>query len=294
MFCLESNNFQLELQVVPVDALLQHEETISEPLRKLTLALKNQVHLHNPIIIDENNIVLDGNHRAFAFKKLNFKHIAACRINYFHKETKLRYWYRHFTNAPRLSLIKATVEKLKGEWLTVADKGALQKALEQEYLCCGVQRGDFFALIRFHEDMVSDAVTAYEILNRIQGELLREGSTLEYIPCNAIHDTDFCKGLDKNEVVLWTPRITKEMVIDAAKRLQLFTPKATRHLIPARPLNINVPTEWFKEDVSLEEINLRFRNHLQGKSIQRFGSGQVVQGRYYEEELFVFFDKEKS
>jgi len=291
MFYLESENFQLELQVVPVESLLQHEETISEPVKKLTLALKNQAHQNNPIIIDKNNVVLDGNHRALVFKELKFKHIAACRINYFHKKTKLRYWYRRLANSPRLNLVKRLVEELKGDWQEVANKDSLQKALEENRLCCGVQRGDFFASVRFHDDLVSDAVSAYGIFNQIQEKLVGEGSTLEYIPCSYVHEADFCAGLDQNEVVLWSPRITKEMVIDAARRQKLFTPKATRHLIPARPLNVNVPTEWCKEDISLEEINLRFAAHLQHKKIQHLGPGQIVHGRYYEEELFVFFEK---
>lgn len=292
MFFLESKNFQLELEVVPVDALLLHEETISGPARKLTLALKNQAHLHNPIIIDENNVVLDGNHRAFVFKELRFRHIAVCRINYFHEKTKLRYWYRRLTNAPRLNLIKRAVKELEGDWRELADKDSLQKALEEDRLCCGIQQGDFFVLVRFHDDVVNDAVSAYGIFNRIQEKLVGEGSTLEYIPCNYVHEADFCSELDQDDVVLWSPRITKEMVRDAARRQKLFTPKATRHLIPARPLNVNVPTEWFREDISLEEINLRFVAHLQHKKIQHLGPGQIVHGRYYEEELFVFFEKE--
>ena len=293
MFCLESEKFQLELQVVPVDSLLQHEETISGLVRRLTLELKNQAHLHNPIIIDENNVVLDGNHRIFVFKELKLKYIAVCRINYFHKKTMLRYWYRRLTDSPRLSLIKSAVEELKGDWQEVADKDSLERALEENRLCCGIQRGDFFASVRFHNDVVNDAVSAYGIFNKIQEKLVGEGSTLEYIPCNYVHEPDFCAGLNENEVVLWTPRITKEMVTDAAKRQKLFAPKTTRHLIPARPLNVNVPTQWFKEDISLEEINLRFAAHLQHKKIQRLGPGQIVHGRYYEEELFVFFE-EKS
>lgn len=290
MFQLESENFKLELQVVPVDALLQHEETISGPVRKLILALKNQAHLHNPIIIDENNIVLDGNHRAFAFKKLNFRHIAVCRINYFHEKTKLRYWYRRLTNSPRLNRIKGAVEALNGDWREVSDRDSLQKALEENRLCCGIQQGDFFASVRFHDDAVNDAVSAYGIFNQIQEKLVREGAKLEYVPCNHVHEADFCAGFNLNEVVLWSPRITKEMVVDAARQQKIFTPKATRHLIPARPLNVNVPTEWFKEDILLEDINLRFKSHLARKKIQHFGPGQIVHGRYYEEELFVFFD----
>ncbi len=290
MFYLESENFQLALQVVPVASLLQHEETISGPSSKLTLALKNQAHLHNPIIIDENNVVLDGNHRASVFKALKLKHIAACRINYFHKKTKLRYWYRHLKNTPRLNLIKGVVAELKGDWQEVAGRDSLQKVLEENCLCCGVQRGDLFASVRFHDDLVKDAVSAYGIFNQIQEKLVGEGSMLEYIPCNYVHDAVFCAGLDQNEVVLWSPRITKKMVIDAAKEQKLFTPKATRHLIPARPLNVDVPTEWFKENISLEEINERFSAHLERKKIQHLGPGQIVHGRYYEEELFVFFD----
>jgi len=291
MFCLESENFQLELQVVPVDSLLQHEETISGPVRKLTLALKNQAHLHNPIIIDENNIVLDGNHRALVFKRLEYKHIAVCRINYFHEKTKLRYWFRRLANPPRLNLIKSAVVELKGNWQEVEDKDSLQRALEKDRLCCGIQKGDFFASVRFHNDVANDAVSVYGILNQIQEKLVGEGSTLEYIPCNSVHKADFCAGLDQTEVVFWTPRISKEMVTDAARQQKLFAPKTTRHLIPARPLNINVPTKWFREDISLEEINDRFAAHLQHKKIQRLGPGQIVSGRYYEEELFVFFDK---
>ena len=291
MFYLESRNFRLELRVVPVDALLQHEETISGPVRKLTLALKNQAHLHDPIIIDANHVVLDGNHRAFVFKALQFKHIAACKINYFHEETKLRYWYRRLTNAPELRLIKDLIEAMNGRWQARAHKDSLQEALGENPFCCGIQRGGFFASIRFPGDVVHDAVSAYEIFDRIQEKLVGEGAALEYIPCNHVHEADFRAGLDPNEVVLWSPRITKEMVVEAARRKKIFTPKATRHLIPARPLNVNVPTQWFREDVSLEEINLRFAQHLKRKQIRHLGPGQIVNGRYYEEELFVFLEK---
>jgi len=62
-------------------------------------------------------------------------------------------------------------------------------------------------------------------------------------------------------------------------------------LIPARPLNVNIPTPWFKENITLEEINRRFARFLQAKGMRRLSPGQVIDGRFYEEELFVFFDK---
>ena len=103
--------------------------------------------------------------------------------------------------------------------------------------------------------------------------------------------TRFCNELEDDEMIIWTPQITKEMVVDAAKKEKLFAPKATRHLIPARPLNVSVPTYWFKENISLEEINRKVSGFLKSKDLRRFGPGQIIDGRYYEEELFVFFDK---
>ena len=81
------------------------------------------------------------------------------------------------------------------------------------------------------------------------------------------------------------------MVVEAASRGKLFAPRTTRHIIHPRPLNVNVPSYWFKENISLEEINRRFSKFLEGKHICRFGPGQVINGRYYGEEVCIFYDK---
>ncbi|MFO8165233.1 MAG: hypothetical protein ACQEQO_10330 [Thermodesulfobacteriota bacterium] len=81
------------------------------------------------------------------------------------------------------------------------------------------------------------------------------------------------------------------MVVDAAKKGKIFSPRTTRHLIPSRPININVPSCWFKKNISLEEINKKFSTFLEGKHRKRFGPGEVIGGRYYGEELFIYFDK---
>ena len=118
-----------------------------------------------------------------------------------------------------------------------------------------------------------------------------KGIELKYIPCQYVNEREFCSELKDEEMVIWTPQISKEMVVDAVKDGKIFPPKTTRHIIPARPLNINVPTYWFKENILLEEINNKFSKFLEMKNLKRFGPCQVVDGRYYEEELFVFFDK---
>ena len=67
MFRIEAENLELILEVVRVGSLLRHEEILPRVADRLILEFKNWASLHNPIIVDENNIVLDGNHRVYAF-----------------------------------------------------------------------------------------------------------------------------------------------------------------------------------------------------------------------------------
>ena len=290
MFCIETGSLKLELEVVRVDSLFQHEEILPHVADKLIFEFKNWTNLQNPVIVDKNYIVLDGNHRVFVFKKLKFKYISVCKVDYFNELTQLRYWFRLLGRIESLESLKQIINDMNGSLREVRDREALRKALENNNLSCGIQQDNFYASISFHEDVVNDAVSAYNALEKIQGELLQNGLKIEYIPCKSVHEGKFCDELKNGEIIIWTPQITKEMVVDAVKKKKRFAPKTTRHLIPARPLNVNVPTYWFKEDISLEEINKRFLKLLERKNLRRFGPGQVVGGRYYEEELFVFFD----
>ena len=290
MFCIETGSLKLELEVVRVDSLFQHEEILPHVANKLIFEFKNWTNLQNPVIVDKNYIVLDGNHRVFVFKQLKFKYISVCKVDYFNELTQLRYWFRLLGRIESLESLKQIINDMNGSFREVSDREALRKALENNNLSCGIQQGNLYASVSFNEKIVSDAVSAYDVLEKIQGKLLQNGMKIEYIPCQSVHESKFCDELKGSEAIIWTPQITKEMVVDAVKKKKRFAPKTTRHLIPARPLNVNVPTYWFKEDISLEEINKKFLKLLERKNLRRFGPGQVVDGRYYEEELFIFFD----
>jgi hypothetical protein len=293
MFCIKTKSLELRLEVIPVESLFQHEDTLPDVVDELLLEFRNWANLQNPIIVDENNIILDGNHRAFVFKELKFKYIPACRINYFHRNVELRYWFRLLENIEAVDLLKQIVEDMNGTLRQLQDRGTLEKTLKNNRFYCGIQQGNFYASIRFNEDLVNNAVSAYAVLAKIQDRLVQEGIKLKYFPCQHMHETKFCSELKECEMVIWTPQITKEMVVAAAKRKRVFAPRTTRHLISPRPLNVNVPLYWFKENISLEEINQRFSQFLASKNLEHFGPGQVIDGRYYGEELLFFFDKKQ-
>jgi len=291
MFSIDTENLRLELEVVPVKSLFIHERILPDIAKQLILEFKNLANLENPVIVDRNGIVLDGNHRTYVFKKLDFKYIPVCRIDYFHRDMQLRYWFRLLGKIKDRDLIGEVVEELGGSLQEVADRESMERMLEEDCYRCGVQQASFFATITFDEDVITDAVSAYDMLEKIQDRITKRGVVLEYIPCQQVYDNQFCEALKDQEIVIWTPHITKEMVVEAARQKRVFAPKSTRHLIPARPLNVNIPTPWFKENITLEEINRRFARFLQAKGMRRLSPGQVIDGRFYEEELFVFFDK---
>ncbi len=289
MFSIEIQKLKLSLEIVPVASLFRHEEVIPQTANKLILEFKNLANLQNPIIVEENHVILDGNHRAYAFKALNLSYIPVCKIDYFNRRTKLRYWFRHLGNLKQIDRLQKVVSDLGGSWHRVADGPALKNILQENCLACGIQHGNTYILVDFPEKTACDALTAYDMIQNIQNELTALDVTLEYIPCNTVLQDQFCVRLKTDEAVLWTPQITKQMVVDTAMMKKVFAPKTTRHVIPARPLNVNVPGHWFKERISLEAINRRFSDFLETKRIRRFNPGMVLDGRYYEEALVVFY-----
>jgi len=291
MYSLTFQGSEIRLEVAPVESLLLHEETLPHLVRTLTLEFKNWANLQNPVIVDENYIVLDGNHRVYVFKQLKFKYISVCKINYFKETIKLRYWFRLLERAKGTELIKNVITDMNGVVQQVTSRETFMKSLEENKLAFGIQQENTFWIGSFPRNTTYDAVSAYAALAAMQGKLLKAGIGLQYIPCQYAHKESFYSRLRNDEIIVWTPHITKDMVTEAASSGKLFAPKTTRHIIHPRPLNVNVPTYWFNEDISLDEINGRFSQFLEGKNIQRFGPGQVINGRYYGEEVCIFYDK---
>lgn len=291
MCSLQSEGSEIRLEVVPVESLLLHEETLPHLVNTLTLEFKNWANLQNPIIVDENHMVLDGNHRTYVFKKLKFKYISVCKIDYSNEKIKLRYWFRLFEGVKGAELIKSVIREMNGVVQQVNSRETFIKGLEENKFAFGIQQENTFWMGSFPRNTTYDAVSAYAALAIMQGKLLKTGIGFQYIPCQYAHEEKFYGRLRNDEIIVWTPHITKEMVTEAASSGKLFAPKTTRHIIQPRPLNVNVPSYWFNEDISLEEINGRFSQFLEGKDIQRFGPGQVINGRYYGEEVCIFYDK---
>jgi hypothetical protein len=86
-------------------------------------------------------------------------------------------------------------------------------------------------------------------------------------------------------VVIFTPRITKKEVVTTAFSGEVFIHKSTRHVIPARPLFLNIPLKWL--NMNLKEANKILDEYLFEKKIRYLPPGQTFD-RLYEEEIYIF------
>jgi hypothetical protein len=124
----------------------------------------------------------------------------------------------------------------------------------------------------------------YDAIKKIELKLRSKGYSISYDTEKSAKETVYSS---KVSAALITPIVSKEEVVKTALAGQVFPPKTTRHVIPARPMFINVPLEWLCDDLSLSEANKRLLKLLSSKKIRHLSSGQVLD-RLYEEELYMF------
>lgn len=91
--------------------------------------------------------------------------------------------------------------------------------------------------------------------------------------------------------VLYPPMIGKERVVEIARMGRVFTFKATRHIVPARPVGVDVPLRLLRDlKLTGEEANERLSALLSWKRLRYVPSRGIWRGRRYDEGLYIFGD----
>ena len=280
-FVIKNEKMNLRIAILDIDALLLHEEPIPELLERLVASIKNDGCLNHPIIVDsESLLVLDGVHRVAALKKLKCKRVPACLVDYENPAIQVFSWYRAIKGANAVKQLLAQVKHIgcnveKVNQINENDIGvspvvATIKTLDESFL------------VSFQFEELKEA---YEVIECIEKRLKTIGLEIKY-------ETEFDaqQRLTQHQVdaVLLIPKLTKQVIIEAARSGNIFAHKASRHIIPARPMRVCVPLNLLKTNRSLSEINEMLKSMLQRKRFKRIPSGSVFEGRRYEEDLYVF------
>jgi hypothetical protein len=263
-----------------LDKLHIHEEIIPELVENLARKISDDGSFFHPIVVERgHSVVLDGMHRVAASKKIGFRYIPVCLVDYDNPNIQVGSWYRLFQNPS----LQEALEVCVGLGLSVQEgsfDGHLKLIKRREAIVALFSNERSLAL----QGAARDIKDAYDIIRDIGEHLRRRGSMIRYDTENEaqkkINDSRVSIGLA-------TPVISKSEIVQVALSGRTFAPKSTRHIIPARPMAVNIPTDWLWGDLSLGETNRMIVDLLKSKRIERLPPGQVLD-RKYDEELFVF------
>ncbi|UCH57834.1 MAG: ParB N-terminal domain-containing protein [Candidatus Bathyarchaeota archaeon] len=279
-YTIPSDGLRLDIALVETDRLLLHEETIPESLEQLLEEIERDGVLRSPVIVDrESLVVLDGMHRVEALRSIGCRFTCVCLVDYQSREIKVDRWCRVTRRTVRIEELKEKFSELD------TYKISLRKS--------DVRGGaDFLLMLNdgFYRMVSSESgiLPALEIMAIIESWLRERGDKVGYET-----ELDAEEMLKKGEVgfVLCPPRIEKHHVLDIISKGKVFTFKATRHIVPARPFGVNIPLEMLKDtEITVKEANRRLSQLLERKALKRVLPGQVWRGRRYEETVYVFED----
>ncbi|MBN2335938.1 ParB N-terminal domain-containing protein [Candidatus Bathyarchaeota archaeon] len=278
-YTIDHQGLRLDIALAPTDRLLIHEETIPERLRSLEASIERDGVQSAPIIVDRGTyVVLDGMHRTAIMKRLGCRFTCVCLVDYFDPTIKVQRWCR---------VIPASFDARKAEEVLASldlrlEPFELVKSPDEEGGLLLIYRDQAYRVVSSGEDLVNAFKRSYEL------ESLLRTWGYEVTHCTEAEAQRRVKS-GSGEAALYLPKVEKRQVVEVAEHRQVFTPKATRHRLPARPVQVNVPLTLLRDEkLSLEETNRRLAEMLAGKTVTRYDAGTEWMGRKYDEVLYVF------
>jgi hypothetical protein len=272
----------LYIAILNTSDLHLHEEIIPDLLDELVRSIELDGFLKHPIIVDKRSlVVLDGMHRVAALERLGCKRIPACLVDYENSAITVGCWYRALKGARALEHLNT---QIKGLGLTIEEVRKIDDTkIGVSPIVAAVRNRKKAFLIRSPFRSLKEA---YDIIRQIEGGLKEFALDVAYET-----ELDALSKLRDHEadVVLLTPKVTKGSIINTALSGSVFSFKTTRHIIPARPLYLNVPLSLLRNgEKPISEVNNELRRMLQRKRLKHVAAGSILNGRRYEEDLYLF------
>jgi hypothetical protein len=280
-FVINHPQCSFEIILEELSALHIHEEIIPEKMEELVEKIPHDGVWIHPIIVDRNSlVVLDGMHRVAAAKVIGYRYIPVCLVDYENPNIRIGCWYRMFKNLS--AEIEASAVLREAGLNPVEEPYGEARRLVEEREVVMAMFSKSWSLAGLGP--ARDIKDRYDIIKRVEQRIQARGHHMGYST-----DSDAPTRVASGEYSagLMTPTVTKGEVVETALKGMVFSQKTTRHIIPARPMFVTVPTDWLKSDLTPEEANSRLRRHLASKRVERLPPGQILD-RKYDEELYVF------
>ncbi|MEM2963354.1 MAG: hypothetical protein QXW70_04000 [Candidatus Anstonellales archaeon] len=253
------------LEIMPLEKVILHEQTIAENIAILTESMLNIGRLVDPIIVDNKyHVVLDGNHRRQVLQNLKAPLVICQTIDYMNPAVKVGGWFPTFLQLP------AGIEKFPSEEVDFeVGRSELEKNRAYFMLVCGNKRN--CRLFPTERDELEEVI-------RKQEEIMREINGKENGQCYYYEDTMADEALSQKMYVFWRRNYSKDEIIKEAVAGRPFPPKSTRHMIPERIIRLNLPLGWLYEEKS-EVWNLlegMIRKRAVNHNVRRYTEPVIV------------------
>jgi len=259
----------------PVASLLPHEETIPAKSEKLYLDMKKEKIQRDPMIVDyESGTVLDGMHRLSAFKKMKAEYAVCHLVDYSSPSVTLERWLRVY-KVGRKELVPSILENLGlSQKVPLTD---IFDLVEKREVALGVIAPDGCHVARADGPAVA---SGFALVRRLDSVFSTMGWGMSFTGEDEI---DVATQDSKNMVVL-TPKVNKQDVLNAARSGQLLPWKTTMHVVDPRPVAIDFPlADLMKPSPPSSELEALLREG--GRKLTP--PDTIYKGRRYKERLLV-------
>lgn len=277
-YSIDHEGLRLDIALIETEKLFIHEDTIPGRLENLKRRIERDGVQSAPILVDRHNlVVLDGMHRTAVMTNLDCRFTCVCLLDYFDSSINVQRWCRVIPGP--------FSERNAKDFLSQVDLSMepyeIVESPDEEGGLLIVFRNTAYKLVADSDDLIEIFKRSYQL------ELNLEEYGYEIKHCTESQAVDLMNS--GYEATLYIPKVEKQQVVDIATNNQVFTPKATRHRLPARPLSVDVPLSLLRNtEISLEEANKELREYLTPRTVTRYDQGAEWMGRTYDEVLYIF------
>jgi hypothetical protein len=265
--------------MLPTAALVPHEDCDPRRIERLSQRIQKEGRLKNPPVVaaipeTDRFVVLDGANRSTAFSALSIPHIVAQVVSYGDPGVVLDTWY-HVVSGMPLQVFEAALAVVDGMQLHPCSLEQARADLATNnaaaYIVCeqGVRK------VCIPE---SCEIRDIRLLNDIVG--IYKGKADIFRASNDIWEKQVPYYPGITALVIF-PQLRPADILQAARDGEHIPSGITRHIIPNRALNINIPLEVLAVDWTLE----RKRGWLHDWLMERMAANAI---RYYAESTFSF------
>ncbi|MGB9830633.1 MAG: DUF5603 domain-containing protein [Fervidicoccus fontis] len=230
---------KLEYVLLDAEALLPHEEIVTERLSDVIRNIEDQGALDMPIIVapipgSSKYLIVDGHHRWAALMRLGCRKIPSVIVDYFDPRIEVFTWYPAFSGEPDLLFSRLSESMLDIKTCGLSIDLVTNKDLMNRAFLAFVKGGECISI-------EGDVEVQRRVLRILDELAVRDLIRLTWYGLLS----DASEDLRKSEVdcVLVRRSLSKSEIMEYVRRGGVYPPKTTRHLLPFTPIKDYIKLE---------------------------------------------------